>query len=268
MKGNLFMRRLVSILLVSLAVALSGCGGSGSTSKTPTTPFKPPPSYPSITGNWALTATSAVATQVTAIGGYITNTNGTVSGILHILTSPCFALTTDVPITGTVSTAGVVSAISSAVGGQIITLSGTVASGSLTAGKYSIAGGCGNGDQGTVTGFIAPPFTNTYTGTFQSISGVSVGATIAAIQSGPDANGLYAVTGTATFTGSPCFTSATISSSAVSGAYVDLVLANNDGSQTSFVGYITDSTGKLVSGSYQVVGGKCSGDQGSGVLSN
>lgn len=261
------MRRLVLLLLMSLVVAFVGCGGSGSASKTPTTPFKPPP-YPSITGNWALTATSTVTPQVTAIGGYITNTNGGVSGILHILTSPCFAPTTDVPITGSVTAAGAVTAVSSAVGGQTITLSGTVSSGSLTAGKYSIIGGCGNGDQGTVTGFIAPPFTNTYTGTFQSVSGLAIGTTINATQTGPDANGLYAVTGTATFTNSPCFTSATISSSAISGAYVDLVLANNDGSQTSFVGDITNPSGSLVSGNYQVTGGKCSGDQGSGTLSN
>jgi hypothetical protein len=245
-------------------VILFGCGGSGSG----TTHVNPPPSYPTLTGNWALTATSQVTKENYQIGGYITNTNGSVSGTLHLLNSGCFTPTEDIPITGTVSTVGVVSATSSAVSSQVITLSGTVASETLSAGKYSITGGCGNGDEGTVTGFVAPPYSNTYTGTFLSFSGLSIGTTITTTQSGPDSNGFYSVSGSATFSGSPCFTSATITSSMITGAYMEVILTDSDGSTVTFGGYITDSTGKTISGDYEVTGGKCSGDYGTGSVSH
>jgi|HubBroStandDraft_5_1064220.scaffolds.fasta_scaffold280693_1 hypothetical protein len=256
-------------LLVPFVAVCAGCGGSGSagTPVGPTPPTPPPATYPSLTGNWALTANSTVTPLVTQIGAYVTNTNGTVSGIVHPLNSPCYSLAQDVPITGTVTTAGAVSATSSPEGGQVLTLTGNVASGVLSGGTYSIAGGCGAGDKGTVTGYIVPAYTNTYTGTFASVSDISIGAVITTVQSGPDVNGLYSVTGSATFTNSPCFASATISSSEISGAYIEVILAANDGSQVTFDGYITDSTGKTISGDYEVEGGKCSGDHGTGSIS-
>jgi hypothetical protein len=264
MKGDFSMRGLGSIMLASLAVVLFGCGGSGSTSTT--TP-PPPPSYPTLTGNWALVANSTAVSQMTQIGAYITNANGSVSGTIHPLNSPCYTLAEDVPITGTVSTAGAVSATSSSVGSQVLTLTGSAASGSLSGGTYSITGGCGNGDKGTVTGYIVPAYTNTYAGTFLSVSKLSISTTITTVQGGPDVNGLYSVTGSATFSGSPCFASATISSSTITGAYMEVVLTANDGSRVTFAGYITDSTGKTISGDYEIQGGKCSGDHGTGSVS-
>lgn len=258
------MRRLVSIVLPSLVAVLAGCGGSGN--GTPGT--NPSPSYPAMTGNWALTVTSQATKQNYQMGGYITNTNGAVSGTLHLLNSGCFTPTQDIPITGTVSTAGAVSATSSAVSSQVVTISGTVASGVLSSGTYSIKGGCGNGDSGTVTGFIAPSYSNTYSGTFLSVSKVSIDTTITTTQSGPDSDGLYHVSGTATFSGSPCFVSGTITGSDIAGAYMAVTITANDGSSVVFGGYITDSTGKTISGDYQVTGGKCSGDYGTGSLSH
>jgi hypothetical protein len=258
------MRGFTSILLTSLAVVLSGCGGSGS--GTPAT--NPPPSYPTITGNWALTATSLVTKLNYQMGGYITNTGGSVSGTLHLLDSGCFTPTEDIPITGTESTTGAVSATSSAVSSQVVAISGTVASDTLSTGKYSITGGCGNGDNGTVTGFIAPSYSNTYSGTFLSVSKISISTAITTLQSGPDSDGLYHVSGTATFSGSPCFASGTIANSVVTGAYMAVTITANDGSSVVFGGYITDSTGKTISGDYQVTGGKCSGDYGTGSVSH
>lgn len=258
------MRKLVSIALASLAVVLSGCGGSGGG----TTATNPPPSYPTITGNWALTATSQVTKLNYQMGAYITNTNGSVSGTLHLLNSGCFTPTEDIPISGTISSAGTVSATSSAVSSQVVAISGTVASGTLSVGKYSITGGCGNGDNGTVTGFIAPSYSNTYSGTFLSVSKISISTTITTSQSGPDADGLYHLSGTATFSGSPCFVSGTITDSMVTGAYMAVTITANDGSSVVFGGYITDSTGETISGDYQVTGGKCSGDYGTGSVSH
>ncbi len=85
--------------LISAALFLSGCGSSGSSGSTST----PPPTYPTLTGNWALTATSQVTKLNYQMGAYVTNANGSVSGIIHLLNSGCFTPTQDIPITGKVS---------------------------------------------------------------------------------------------------------------------------------------------------------------------
>lgn len=259
------MPRLVPAVLLCCVILASGCGGSGgSTSSSGGT--TPPPGYPSITGNWSLAAASQVVAQTTLIGGYLTNTNGTVSGTLHMLNSPCYSLTTDVPFSGTLSTAGAVSLSSSAVSGQTISASGTISGGSLSSGSYSISGGCADGDKGTVTGYIVPSFTGTYTGTFVSGS-TSIGVSVTTTQSGPTADGTYQVSGSATFTGSPCFSSGTISSSAIAGGYMEVAITASNGGVVEFAGEITDATGKTITGSYEVTSGTCAGNSGSGSLS-
>lgn len=259
------MGRLTSAAVVGCFIIASGCGGSGTSSTSSSTP--PPPQYPSITGNWSLTAASTVVVQNTLIGGYLTSTGKSVSGTLHVLNSPCYSLTTDVPITGTVTTAGVLTATSAQVSSQTISVSGTINGDTLSSGSYTIAGGCANGDKGTVTGYIAPPFTNTYSGTFSS--GVyNITMSVTTTQSGPTADGIYQVGGTATFSGSPCFSSGTITSSAVAGGYIAVVITATNGGVIDFAGEITDSTGKTISGTYEVTAGTCAGNSGNVSLSD
>jgi hypothetical protein len=244
-----------------------GCS-SGSSPNPPTPPTPPAPTYPAITGNWSLTATTSVPGQNIQIGTYLTNSSGTVSGTLHILNSECYALTQDIPVTGTISTVGALSITSSAVASQIITASGSISGSTLSSGSYSIAGGCAAGGKGTITGFIAPAFTNTYTGSFTSVSKLVIGTTVTTVQAGPDSDGLYSVTGTATFSNSPCFSTGTISQSAVAGSYLAVTIATDNGGTVVFAGYYTDSTGATITGDYQVTSGACSGDSGTGSLSH
>jgi hypothetical protein len=94
---------------------------------------------------------------------------------------------------------------------------------------------------------------------------------IVATQSGPDTNGLYHITGPVTFGGSPCFTSGTILSiladSTIAGSYVNITINTSNG-EVNFIGYLTDSTGKTISGNYSISGGTCSGDYGTGTVSH
>lgn len=260
-------KRLASILVFSsVTVLLTACGSSGNSGATVTPP--PTPTYPALTGNWSLSAMSQVTSLTYIMGGYITNTNGAVSGTIHLLNSGCYAITTDVPITGTVSTSGAFTATSSAVATQVITISGTVTSTALTAGTYSITGGCATGDHGTVTGYAAPPYSNIYSGNFISVpSRITIATMIATTQTGPDVDGFYHVTGTATFSGSPCFSSGTISASTIAGSYMAITITTSNGT-VNFDGYDTDSTGKTVSGAYSVTGGICSGDYGTGSVTH
>lgn len=258
------MLRLACVGFICCLVFATGCGGTGSATSGKATP--PPPQYPSITGNWSLAANSQVFSQSTLIGGFITNAGGSVSGTLHFLNSPCYSLPTDVPFSGSITTGGAISVTSSQVARQIVAVSGKITEGTLSSGTYTITGGCGNGDKGTVTGYIVPAFTNTYTGTFVSGS-TSIGVTVTTTQSSPTSDGIYQVSGSATFAGSPCFSSGTITSSAIAGGYMDVVITASNGGVVEFIGEITDSTGKTITGSYDVTAGVCAGNSGSGNLS-
>jgi len=256
------------LILSSIAILMTACGSKGSTT-APVNPPPPPSTYPTLTGNWSLSATSQVSSANYILGGYITNTNGTVTGTLHIINATtCFNIAQDLQITGTVSTSGAFTATSAAINSQVITISGTITSTALTGGAYSIAGGCDTGDRGTVTGYAAPSYSHTYAGNFISTpSHITIATTIVATQSGPDTDGFYHISGTATFSGSPCFSSGTITTSEIAGSYMAIVITTASGN-IEFIGYDTDSTGKTVSGTYEVEGGLCSGDYGTGSVSH
>lgn len=243
-------------------------------SKTVPPPATPPPPVPAMNGNWEILADSQVA-NTTYQGGGSFSTNGTaITGILHFLNSSCYlgsqnGSTTfyDIPISGTLSSKGDLTAKSTAVQGQTLTFSGLWSNGAISNGTYSITGGCADGDHGTVTGFSVPSLTGTYSGTFVSATGVQVKTTVSLTQSATDNDGFYALTGSASFSGSPCFSSGTVEAGAYSfalGGYMQLPIdtANND--LVLFQGSITDSTGNTISGNYSVTGAVCSGDSGTG----
>jgi hypothetical protein len=209
--------------------------------------------------------------------GVSMSTSGTaVSGILHFLDYSCFIkngnLLYETPVTGTVTSAGALSLTSSPVVGQTFSLAGTVTNGTLTDGTYSVSGGCGAGEHGTITGFAVPSFTGTYKGTFTSVSGVKIGATITMTQtSTPDSDGFFEINGTAAFSGSPCFTSGPIAGSAsgdvfsfADGGFVQVQITTGNG-LVVFQGVVTDLTGNTIDGNYSVTGGTgCAGDSGTG----
>jgi hypothetical protein len=243
---------------------LAGCGSGTSGNSTTSTP-----TYPNVTGNWAVTAVSQLIGTTFQLGGYITSaTPGTVTGTIHVLNSGCYSLSQDVPVTGTLSTSGAISITSSTVSSQVIALSGTINNYVLSGGTYTITGGCAAGDHGTVTGYITLTYSDVYAGSFYSIpSHLTIGTTITAGQSGPDSDGFFHVTGSATFSGSPCFASGTITASTIAGAYMSVTIGTTNGTVT-FYGFQTDSTGKTITGDYTVSGGSCNGDYGTGSVSH
>jgi hypothetical protein len=175
-----------------VAMICCGCGGSSSMSGTGT----PASNYPRITGNWSLIGNSQVMSGGWLAGGSLTNINGSASGIIHILDSSCFQLTQDIPFTGTITTAGVVSFKSTPVSSQVVTMTGTIITGGsegLLAGSYSVAGGCA-----TLIGTTVPPLTNTYSGTIVTSSKISVPISLTIAQSGPNNDGFYQITGSMT----------------------------------------------------------------------
>lgn len=263
------------LLPIVLLVSLFGCGGgSMSGSKPVTPPSTPPPVVPAMNGNWEILANSQVA-NTTYEGGGSFSTNGTaVTGTLHFVNSSCYwgsqngaTIFYDIPITGTLSSKGNLTASSSAVNGQTLNFSGVWSNGAISSGTYSITGGCADGDHGTVTGFPVPSLTGTYSGTFVSTTGVQIKTTVSLTQLATSGNGFYALRGAASFSGSPCFSSGTVEADEYSfgvGGYIQVPIQTTNGDLVLFQGSVTDSTGKTISGNYSVTGAVCSGDSGTG----
>jgi hypothetical protein len=271
-------------LLVVLGVVLifaDGCnlspgkncfsGSCGTPTPTPT-----PGSITPFSGNYSFTATSQVSSKVLIVGGFLTgDSTGAVTGNMHVAGTSCFNTQTDVvPFTGTVTTAGAFMATSGSVNSQVINFTATISADgtTITAGTFTITGGTCGGEHGTLTGFQMASFTATYSGNFTSGSTTITVSASPLTQSGTaDAQGLFQLTGTLTFSSSTCgLTSATIQTSEVAGQIAVLTLGGSDGLSTiSFAGTATDKTGTNISGPFSIGGtGVCSGQSGTATLTH
>jgi hypothetical protein len=186
-----------------------------------------------------------------------------------VINSTCIAANVPVPISGNISgqTATVISA---AIASQTINASLSGSATSLT-GTYSVTGtGCASGDKGNIAGVLVPSISGTWKGTFVSstVANPTVTVTAPITEGTADANGLFVISGTATYAGSPCFASGTTATgSAMAGRTTDVILKNNDGSTVEFVGFLTNPAAPTqMTGTYTVSGGLCTGDSGTGTL--
>jgi len=261
------MRCRICFLFLAFSIVFAcGCGGSAAG----TVPVNPPATYLNLLGNWNFLFSPSNTLEASfVVGGYLTNSNGAVTGTLHVYGSSCYPVTQDIPVTGTLTTAREISLTSGAVSGQTLSMSGTAADNAI-AGSYAITGGCAAENGGSIAGTVVPPFTDTYSGIFGSVSGVSIGFSVTTTQSGPYSDGEYNVTGSATFTGSPCFSSGTIASSTIFGDYIDVTIdANNNGvMQFSGLADVYGASGTAINGTYRVTGGTCAGDYGAGTIAS
>ena len=257
------MRR--SILWLSALGLLCGCGGgqTGSGRGTST----PPPAL-NTTGNWQLSMAPTGPGEALGIAGSLNQSGKVLSGAVHVnsLLGNCFDHLTTVGLTGTLTGSGV-SLTSASVGGQVMTITGSMTDNTLT-GTYTISGGCADGDQGNVTGNKIASITSTLSGTFTTSSNQTFDVAAQVTQGSASAEGSFGVTGTATFSNS-CFSSGTIKSGTFpSGSYIigtSVVLEMETGNGTvTFTGTANQATGE-VNGDYTVSGSTC--DQtGSGRL--
>lgn len=267
MKAFKLFETFLSIFIVAAALSSAvGCGSGTATSSTQV------PTNQTVTGNWAIMAASTVHLGSTfPVSVYLTSTQGTVTGVAHLLSS-CYGFATNVPLDGTVDASGNIVLTSAAVSNQVLSVTGKSSTGtSLQSGSYSVAGGCGGGDKGTLSGGVVPPLTGTYSGTVHSVSGINIGVVAQLTQTTvPDSNGYLHVAGTAAFSGSPCFSQTTIANATtdtlvLGGAFVTGFTASNPSASIATGGTIS-ADGKTVTIQYSVSGGLCSLDSGSGVL--
>ena len=257
------MKRLATLLALSMAVFLTGCGASRQVTQatTPPTTQTPQNSTNTIAGNWQFSAVSSVSGKPTlAIGGNVVQAGNAVTTELHVNGSSCFDQMAIMGLTGTV-TNGMTTLTSAPLNGQVVTFTGNLTTTGFT-GSYSITGGCDAGDQGSVTGInVSLADADSWDGIFTSSAQKTFSVTGNFAQgTSASPEGSVGITGTATFN-TPCFNTQTINAgsfptgSFVLGTLVSLEIDTNNGT-LDFVGVVDPSTG-FISGTYSVSGGTC-----------
>jgi len=233
----------------------------------------------SITDNWVVYNVSFSVggnlIGVGAIGGPITQTASTLTGIFHIA-NPCFGNgQTPIPLTGAITQGNHFSLTSPSVNGEIFTLTGTFSDSGTTfnQGYVGIAGTC-TGTLISQTGDQKGSIVNPVGTQIPSLSGdwayfpsfnPSLNLSEQLTQSpAPDASGRFALSGTATIIGSPCFTSGTLQP----GSYIDgslgqqIILLNDGSTLTSplIVNYnLTPTRPSFQLYPGKITGGNCNG---------
>ncbi|MHB1935059.1 MAG: hypothetical protein ACYCOR_00565 [Acidobacteriaceae bacterium] len=255
----------------------TGCGSGN---------FMGPVTPAGIPGNWELTLTNSGAVMfsggVVPMGVALTSMGSAVSGTASVqLPFPqlcsangcCggpFAEFND-SLTGTLDDKGDLT-LGSAVpnGGPVFTMTATVSGGTMTNGTFGLTGPCP--DQGTITGVALPALEGTYAGTVTSVdTGKSYSLSTTLQQSAtPNARGFFDVNGTATFSGYPCLTSATVATpleqnSGFLGNQFGVTMNGGGGATLSISGTLSPD-GKTIAATYVAAGGPCRLDLGKGTL--
>jgi hypothetical protein len=215
------MRRsgLILVFTGMICLVLSGCGGGGSSAMPGPTPT--PITFES--GLYEINEASAVnpGTNFTLQGSLLQSGNN-LSGVMHASGLSCFSFNTDIPVSGKLGIDNTgnfsVDLVLSLPGGQTLTLNTIHPFGhfGFISGTYSLAGaGCSALDQGNVVGELVS-IGGFWMGHFNSSGGVVSQVTnMTLTQTGPDANGFFSATGSATITGGTCFSSAIVDPASV-----------------------------------------------------
>jgi hypothetical protein len=272
--------RLIWLAVCAVIMAgTSGCGGNA-TSTSPVTSSSA--QFGIVSGNWGFSMFSVGTTLFVANGGGNLIQNGTIiSGIIHLSGSPCFdPITDDLVVTGTASEVtartGSITLTTAPIRGQTITfISSTLISpiaeqNQVLSGTFTLDGGtCAPGTKGPMSAALVTSAAGNWKGTLTpSLQGATpLSATATLAQNGPDAHGFFQISGSLAITGSPCFTSGTITSGSLLGWNANLTITTNDGGQMVFSPQLPSlATSSGLHGPYQIVTGACSFDSGDGVL--
>ena len=234
-------RKLAALTTLGLAGLLAGfLAGCGSTNSPQLSAAVTSKSYAAAAGNWKFTSGAS------AFAGALTVSGTSVTAILHPLDATCAASGGAFTASGTISATDSLSLTSSNLTGGKLAIAGTLAPDqhSLTSPTITVTGGtCATGATRAPSSSpriaAAPsaqqyqPLTGNYNGTFTDLSGATL--TIAATLSQPtipDANGVYHLTGYASFPNTPCLATPVITDSTITGDTIQATYTDKDSGST------------------------------------
>lgn len=269
------------LLVLSALSGISGCGvkpstgSSSGTTTAPTTTATGP--YVFLSGNWEFTpVTTSGSVPFTLLAGYIDEFNNDVdvsdfaTAALQVRSTTCYTDQTTIPLTGGVTSTHAAFQ-SFPIDQQVLDFSGNKDS-TVThlTGTYDIAGGCGNGASGTLTGQLYTALSGQYSGAVINSPAHSMQLTLTQDAKGTS-GGRSFVTGSATFSGFPCFTTGVLASPNgwVLGSSLSLTFTTNEaaGSTAVLTGSFNAAGNTLAISSVTVNGGSCATSLGTATLS-
>jgi hypothetical protein len=215
---------------------LEGCGGDSSNNR--------PPGNADISGNWHATTTSQIAPTTTDLDMFIVQSGTSLASTLVLMSGTRCA--SEGTLTGTVDRQAVDLTIRETDGPDTITVPGST-DGVTISGSYSISGSCDGGDSGSLSADFIPSITSSR----WSGSTISVNGTLSfTADLHEDSRGT--LSGTMSFSGSPCFTNLTITGNQVGTA---VRLRDSNGLFEAFGN--TNNLASSISGDYSVLSGRC-----------
>lgn len=218
-------------------------------------------------GNWNFTAASSTKPNSGEflIGGHLEQNGSTVSGILHIASSRCFKVDTDIPVSGTIQD-GTADLSSLPINGQVLHAS-LMGHDKAIVGNYSFSGGCSNGDAGSLNGNLVPPVSGMWNAIDSEPGKAASSVNMALAQSAqPNGHGVYPISGTFSFHGSACQVSGRITSGYVAGQIVVLNAstdeATGDNGAFRMEGDVAVGHSPSIVGAYSYSSGSCKDQAG------
>lgn len=224
-----------------------------------------------VTGNWQFTSqpASSSSSQITLNAGLSSQVNGQVSAVAHLNGASCTSASTPITMAGTLNGFGQLTLTSQPFGGTVLTIKGEIPAGSskLTNTTLAFSGGsCGSLGARPADGTQYSQINGTYTGNFVDGGGNQLPVTATLTQTTqPDANGQFHLSGSASFPNNPCFTQPIVTDSLVTGSSMSTTYAQGNATITAVGTFNADAT-QLTVTNWQVSGGLCDGDSGTGLL--
>lgn len=238
---------------------LAGCGYTG----FPLTGGTSAPGYLFLTGNWQMRNTSTAGTSpFSAMAGDINEQNDgatthTVTSVLQVTPSgTCFVGAETVPSQGSL-TGTTLGLNGFSVNGQYVTFSATKdATATHLTGTYIVRGGCAGGAAGTFSATKYANLTGTYKGSTSATGTMSFALTQGSV---PNGLGYFPESGTVSFTGFSCLTSATVNAAASSviGETVKLVMTDNNRNPVVLNGTFAEDAATITVTSIESVASPC-----------
>ncbi len=249
-----------------LVTVLIGCGPVVGTGVGPSPQPEPPaqPQSQRLADNWhIMTASEHVPGNVSALMGALTEIDGSITGTVQIWVSACFYPDNAIHVKGSLSDGQVT--LTGSTFGQTFELTATLSPDhQRMEGRYTIAGGCADGDFGTLIGLRIPDLSGTWTGSMQSYYPGEPAKQITSMtltQSRHDrGDGWFEVTGTATLAMS-CFTHASVRGAVIGRELVlELVDAEHPERYVRIVGHTNDLGTQAGEGAKPLTGWIMGGD--------
>jgi hypothetical protein len=235
---------------------------------------------PSMTGNWLLSVKILNQRVLDPAGNptystvnswaYLSQDGTSVTGTIE--DNSCYAVLGIFPVTGSLigDHLTLQSAVTLPPESENFVLNATVSANFTTLQGETINTplSCGPIPALTTTGQQIESFSGTWKGTITSVSGPSATISATIVEAGAGSSGFPVLSGSVTFSNSPCFTSGTLAGNQTGPIFSGTISTTNG---TLEIPQIGDSVISQVSGnqlffSYSVQGGTCNGDYAQGTL--